>query len=155
MDEHNKYIRFIEHEIETFRGAKVKSKDVVSGIVKILNHFMNKGGNIRKYVFMYPTRVPNPRTNFTTDDTDDNNDKVEISVRDITNDMSSCVVFDISREDGYVILKDFKTKYGECALSQPYKVPPVVKDRHKLESTIPLEIVKKIFNNVYHEFPLA
>jgi hypothetical protein len=157
MDEHNKYIKFIDGQLKKTIGAKVKSSDPVKGVVKILSHFFNQKGTVRNYIFMYPTRIQNPATKFKITGKDEPVDegKVEITIRDILNDMSSCVIFDIIKHKGFFIINDSSSKFGECSPREPYAVPFKKSEMKDFESNIPPAIVTKIVNNVYSEFPLV
>lgn len=157
MNDHNEYIRFIESEMNELVGSKVKSTSPVNGVVKILNHFMNKQGTVRKYIFMYPVRIQHPEIKFKTKVPGEPVDegKVEITIRDIANDMASCVIFDVVNHNGFIMISDFKSKYGECSQREQYAIPKRESENNTIEPNMPAELVSKIYSNVYNEYPVS
>ena len=145
MDNHNMYITFIESELNKMNMSKVKSTNTVSGVIKILNHFLNR--NSRNYVFMFPVK--------TKTDSAKNGSSVQLTIRDIQNDMSTCVNIDTIENKGFVVMIGSSSQFGECKRREPYKVPQTKSESMKLDVSIPLEIVSKIHSNIYKQFPIV
>jgi hypothetical protein len=124
------------------RGSKVKSSDAISGVIKILGHFLN--GKKRNYVFMFPSQKKMTELH-----------SVEVTIRDIQNDMSTCAIVNVVYDKGFVIVVGHSSKFGECKRREPYMIPKKKTERMELDVSIPLEIVSKIYSNVYKQFPLV
>ena len=139
MDDYNYYIRYIDQELNATHNAKVKSNVIANGVFKILDHFLN--GKTRRFVFMFPKISMND---------------VEITIRDVNNGTSTCVVITAERIHGYVVIIGHKSKFGECTRDIRYTSPrdQITNKQTSIQVSIPDELLAKINSNIYHQFSI-
>ena len=135
--EHDLYVDFLDIEMKKAYGAKVNVTDLTKGIVKILDTIMKGEG--RKFVFMYPSVKGNAIT---------------ITIRDIHNDMASCVVIEFTKSAHHIRFIKSSSKYGKCTRTKAF-TPHNPRTVHKLSNTLSPIMATKIASNVYKNFPIA
>jgi hypothetical protein len=136
MEDHSTYVKFIESELVKTKHSKVKSSHPINGIVKILNFFLNK--KKRNFVFMFPSLKEN---------------NVEITIKDIINDLSTCNIITFEKENGFIKILDTSSKYGQCTI--PVNFIPRVKQSVKIEELISYTMLDKITSGIYDKFPIV
>lgn len=135
--EHDLYIDFLQNELLKTHGAKIKMKDPVDAVIRILDTVLN--GNGRNFVFMFPKHK---------------GEIIELTIGDINNENSSCVIIAYENINRYIKIKDTSSKYGKCALTETFKPKTVVKV-FEIDDAVPLELINKIDSDVYKNIKIA
>lgn len=138
MNDHEMYMDYIQQELKKTIGAKTKSNDPIEGVVTILNFILNK--NKRNFVFMFPSQTKNKQ--------------IEVTIRHIKHEVSTCVLVSFEIIKGYVKIIETSSKYGKCSVQKKYSSPNKTKNNN-IDDVISVEMSRKIYSNVYKNFPLV